>query len=214
MPGPAPTAWRVSLCTPDLDMHAGKQGGPWGFSARETRSNGWWVEETRGWQEENPLGGASGEDPQAWGAGQPTLGALGWDPAGSTWHSSRTRGPAGGKGCSQPWLHPDAPEKAHLRAQVERPGSQVARGGECLDTGSRRSSSHVPKAPPWCPHALSTLHICPGCTRGPPFARKAQTQIQPVLLRSLLPEVLQALFRVGGVFLSFGHPLIACRPPC
>ena len=31
----------------------------------------------RGWQEENPLGGAPGEDPQAWGAGEPTLGALG-----------------------------------------------------------------------------------------------------------------------------------------
>ena len=211
---PVHTTWRVSLCTLDLDMHAGKQGGPRGFSARETSSNGWWVEEMRGWQEENPLGGASGEDPQAWGAGQPTLGALGWDPAGSTWRSSHTRGPAGGRGCSQPRLHPDTPEKADLRSRVERPGSQVARGGEGLRhwlTEELQPCSEGPTPVP--PRPQHSVHL-PGLRPRTSFPRKAQTQMRPVLLRGLLPEVLQALLRVGGVFLSFGRPLIACRPPC
>lgn len=164
----------------------------------------------RGWQEENPLGGAPGEDPRAWGAGQPTLGALGWDPTGSTWHSSRTRGPAGERGCSQPGLHPNAPEKAHLRAQVERRGHTSSGGLRhwLMEELQPRSEGPTP-VPPCLQHSA---HL-PGSARGPPFRAKPRPRCGPSSSAASSPRSSRPYLGWAGVFLSFGRPLIARHPP-
>lgn len=152
------------------------------------------------------LGGAPGEDLQAGQQASPPW--VPWDgpPAGSTPRSTAHLRTSWGKGLRPtpaPSRWPPAPGKAHMRAQVAWEG---------LDTGSRRRSSRLLKAPARCP-APSALCTTTGARPVDCLSpRKAQTQMGPVLLRGLLPKVPAPvspsrphLGRAGG----FSFPLAA-----